>query len=111
MIKYNDWTDFLNKIYDAYSDHANKLSLAVINGSGNRSKQLGFILLTRHVKVLDLQNVKPDTDQIAANFKDYNETDIKKAVSCINLILNTDFEAPIVYHPVLDVAVDVSLII
>ena len=102
MIKYNDWNDFLNKVYDAHTDYVNKRSLEIIKGGGNRAKQLMLIYLSRYVKALDLQNVKPDTEQIAAKFKDYDEADIKHTVNRINMILGTDFEAPIVYHPVLD---------
>ena len=102
MIRYNDWNDFLNKVYDAHTDYVNKRSLEIIKGGGNRAKQLMLIYLSRYVKALDLQNVKPDTEQIAAKFKDYDEADIKHTVNRINVILGTDFEAPIVYHSVLD---------
>lgn len=102
MIKYNDWIDFLNKVYDAHTNYVNKRSLEIIKGGGNRAKQLMLIYLSRYVKALDLQNVKPDNDQIAAKFKDYDEADIKHTVDRINIILGTDFEAPIVYHPILD---------
>lgn len=102
MIKKADWDSLIVSVLDKYTLVANDLTVLIVKGSYSRTYELRFIILTRYVKVLELQNVEEDDDQIANGFKDYDEDQITNALDRINIICGSTFNIPIVYHPDLD---------
>lgn len=96
MIKKTDWDSLLVSVYDKYTSIASDHSLLIAGGNYHRSGELRFIILTRYVKVLDLQNIKEDDEQLANGYKDYDETEIEHALDRINIICGTAFNIPIV---------------
>lgn len=102
MIKKADWDSLVVSVLDEYTHTADNLATLFVKGSYARTFELRFIVLTRYVKVLELQNVKEDEDQIADGFKDYDEDQIVNALDRINIILRSAFNIPIVYNEDLD---------
>jgi len=109
MIKKVDWDSLKVRVIDSYTKVANKLSLSIRKGNYQRIVELRFIVLTRYVRIIELQNVKPDINQISDGYKDYNEESIIRTLNRINVICGTTFNVPYVYNAILDAIADNNL--
>lgn len=102
MIKLVDWTKLKANVYDYFTKRSDEVATQIRKGQYNENDKLSLIILTRYVKELDLQNVKEDSIQIAEGFKDYDESVIDNCLKHINILLDTNFNTPSVYHETLD---------
>ena len=99
MIDYDKFESLKKNIAYSYSIKADQLAIKFENGTVNLTDKIRFMFVTRAVKTLDLQNVKPNATQIAEGRGDYNESLIQKSTKRINHLLRCSYELPIINKP------------